>query len=47
MKSGPKMAVVPGVVGNSAEGYAYSAIGSANLIIQLNMQKAHLFQQVL
>ena len=28
---GPKMAVVPGVVGNSAEGYAYSAIGSANL----------------
>ena len=25
------MAVVPGVVGNSAEGYAYSAIGSANL----------------
>ena len=28
---GPKMAVVPGVVGNSAEGYAYSAIGSVNL----------------
>ena len=28
---GPKMVVVPGVVGNSAEGYAYSTIGAANL----------------
>ena len=28
---GPKMVVVPGVVGNSAEGYAYSTIGAVNL----------------
>lgn len=35
---GPKMAVVPGVVGNSAEGYAYSTIGAANLYYSVEYQ---------
>ena len=33
------MAVVPGVVGNSAEGYAYSAIGSANLYYSIELRR--------
>lgn len=35
---GPKMVVVPGVVGNSAEGYAYSTIGAANLYYSVEYQ---------
>lgn len=37
---GPKMVVVPGVVGNSAEGYAYATIGAANLYYSVEYEES-------